>query len=226
VARARGNGGEYFYFFCPRRRDGCTSRYISVDLIDEAVTAHYRTLRLTPEFRSEVLGHVAETESDGRSASEALRRQLQQQLQALDRREDNLLDLAAEMTIPKDKLRERLAAVHDQREQIETQLSALGVSLQAGAQNLRQAVDLLEHPDQIYAAVDSQSRRLMNQAFFEKLYVKLVEPDEAAVTGHALRKPFRGIVEAQDHFLGQAEGEARSPEGRLLASVVCGDGSN
>jgi site-specific DNA recombinase len=51
IMRGKGRGGTYFYFICRGRQDHqCDQPYIRVEKLEEAVTRHYATVRLSEEF--------------------------------------------------------------------------------------------------------------------------------------------------------------------------------
>jgi site-specific DNA recombinase len=55
IMRGKGNGGEYFYFFCRgRQKHVCDLPYLSVAKIEAAVGRHFATVRLSDAFRASV----------------------------------------------------------------------------------------------------------------------------------------------------------------------------
>ena len=100
-----------------------------------------------------------------------LRGQLSARLSALDSKEKNLLDLAADGGLATAKVRERLRAIAEEREQLQAELERGNDKLQAGAAVIRQALELLESPQELYRQAGPTVRRGLNQAFFDKLYI-------------------------------------------------------
>ncbi len=53
-------GAEYTYFFCRNKHNGtCQAPHINVALVEDAVEAHYATVRFSPQFIAEVRAHIA-----------------------------------------------------------------------------------------------------------------------------------------------------------------------
>ncbi len=64
VQRAKGNGGEYFYFFCRGRQEGlCDQPYVNVQRVEQAVLNHYATVSFSDEFKAAVRARLDETAS-------------------------------------------------------------------------------------------------------------------------------------------------------------------
>lgn len=173
VARAKGNGGTYFYFFCRGRQEHtCTEPYWDMDVVEEAVLRHYATVRLDREFAQQVRVVLYETIADRDQATKLLHKQLTTQLGKLDVQEENLLDLAADGDLPQAKIRRRLHRIQGQRQTLTEQLQDVGTNLDAGAALLEAALDLLEHPQELYRQITDHGRRMLNQALFDKLYIE------------------------------------------------------
>ncbi len=200
VQRAVGRRGiEYFYFFCRRKQDHtCPSRYLGVDAVEDAVVRHYSQVGFAPGFAATVREVLNETLGDQARVSKLLKHRLSVQHAKLDRQEENLLDLAAEGSMPKDKLRARLLKIQRDKENIEEQLDRVADTLEVGAALIESALTLLEHPQELYRQAGPKERRLLNQAIFQKLYI-----DDEGVTGGIFAEPFVELVEAS----------ARSQEG-------------
>jgi hypothetical protein len=74
--------------------------------------------------------------------SDEMRENLAANLAKLDKKESYFLDLAAEEEWPKDKLREKLAAIRDDRKRIERRLEHAENQLDDGIQFLTLALDM------------------------------------------------------------------------------------
>ena len=229
MQRAKGRGGVYFYFFCRGRQESlCDQRYMQVDELDDAVLRYYATLKLTDEFKSVVHTHLAELQADEDKSEDMRRDQLRHQLIALERKEENLLDLAEAGNLPSVRIRRRLNRIHEQRAVLEAQLESAGLSLTFGVQIFEAALSLLDDPQEMYRQAGESQRRLLNQALFEKLYV-----DEGEVVGEVLAEPFSELVQVQravvgpQFYLREKEKVAGlTGKARLLAEIFYGRGSS
>ena len=199
IAKTKGNGGTYDYFFCVGRQAQnhkvCSEPYLPVSEVEEAIAQHYRTIRFPAELRRFVSQAVGQTLADERQA-EALRvKQLKEQLRKLDTEEDNLLDLVADGSVQSAKVKRRLAGISGQRSKLEAELADSAVDLRAGAQRLERLLELLEDPVTLYRQASDQGRRLLNQAIFVRLYVRGEE-----VVDDELKPAFAGVVRAARAF--------------------------
>lgn len=101
------------------------------------------------------------------------------------------LDLAEAGELPAGKVRERLNRIRRDREAAQRELTPIGNRLQVGVQLYEAALALLDDPQEMYRQAGDQERKLLNQAFFEKLYI-----DDGEVTADLLAEPFRELVHA------------------------------
>ena len=106
-------------------------------------------------------------------------------------------------------MRERLRAIAEEREQLQAELERGNDKLQAGAAVIRQALELLESPQELYRQAGPTVRRGLNQAFFDKLYI-----DGPTVTKKNSRAVRRDLVPARPSDLSRKR--QRKPSRTLL----------
>jgi site-specific DNA recombinase len=192
VQRAQGNGGEYFYFFCRGRQEGlCNVPYLNVQAVEQAVLDHYATVSFSAAFKTAVRATLDEALAEDLGSTQAVRERLGLRLAALDTRESNLLDLAADGELPKEKIKEKLIAIRDERASIRRDTLRLDAELEVGRQVFMLALDLLDQPRELYRQAGPALRKTMNQTIFTKLKL-----DGAAVMADELAEPFDVIVPA------------------------------
>lgn len=176
------HGYEYLYFFCRNKRDGlCRGSHIHMYQVEEAVERHYASIRFRPEFISDVGAHVDTVISEQEASTRLLHKQISAQLREL---EENLIDLAADDTLPQTKVKARLRDIERERRHLTQRLDTASADLTDSARLIRAALTLLEAPEELYRRCNGQQRRLLNQAIFHGLFV---EDDQ--VTDHDLRPP-------------------------------------
>jgi len=112
-------------------------------------------------------------------------------LKELDAKEERLLDLAADGSLPQAKIKGRLRAIETDRAKIQASLMATGAELAVGVDILKRGLDLLADPAQLYRTRTDAVRRHLNRAFFERLYL-----DVDGVTDDCLNQPFADLHEA------------------------------
>jgi hypothetical protein len=115
-ARSRHIACEYTYFFCRNKQNGtCPSPHVNVIRIEDAVEERYATFRFSPEFVADVRTHLAQTVNDQAASTRLLKQQLTTQLHALDAKEENLIDLAADGSLPQVKIKQKLRDIERER---------------------------------------------------------------------------------------------------------------
>lgn len=170
-----------------------------------AVRHYGDAVTLSPEWLAQVSAGLDAAVSGYHGLSDAVREQHVKQLDALDRKENYYLDLAAEQGWPKDKLRARIDAIRSERGQIEDTLAKAERHLDRGRAVFRHALALLEEPQVAYERGDEVVRSILNKAFFARLYV-----DAGRVIDHEMKEPFDILTEAYATYQIQQGRDSRS----------------
>jgi site-specific DNA recombinase len=192
VQRAKGNGGVYCYFFCRGRQEGvCDQPYVNVRTLEDAVLDHYATVVFTDEFKTAVRERLDDALAQDEGVTRSVRERLTARLSALDSKENNLLDLAADGAMPKEKIKTKIAEIRDERDNVRRDLDKLDAELEVGRQVFMLALDLLDRPQELYRQAGPAIRRMLNQTIFSKLKI-----DGHSVTADELASPFDAIATA------------------------------
>ena len=128
----------------------------SCDVLEQAVLDHYVTVSFSDEFKAAVRARLDEAVAYDLGSTQAIRGRLEARLAALDTKENNLLDLAADGDLPKDKIKGRLMAVHDERAGIKRDIGRLEAELDTGRAVFLLALDLLDQPQELYRQAGPQ----------------------------------------------------------------------
>ena len=143
MQRSLGRGGEYFYFFCRGlQRHDCDTRYIDVGVMEELVEQEYHRLELDLDFSRFLRDELDEAQSDQQKVVRLRRDQLVIELERLDRQESNLVDLLADDQLDSDIARKKMRQIRDQRIRFQSELTAAGDGLAAGADLIEYALKL------------------------------------------------------------------------------------
>ncbi len=183
--RHKGNGGVYDYFRClsGQRRQACGGGYLPVADVEQAIEGYYRTIQLTPseceDIRRELKDQVGVRLETARRQSERHQRRLRD----LQDEQKKLLQLFYRDGVDEDVLKaeqERIAAERTQaRRWVETATHEASEASDA----LDEALALVENVHAVYLVAESEQRRMLNQAIFSQLLVRidLLEGEEASV---------------------------------------------
>ena len=164
--------------------------YVNVALIEDAIERHYAAIRFSQPFITEMRDQVDAVIGDQEKSARLLRKQITAQLKELDTKEENLIDLAADSTLPRTKVKERLRDIASERRRLEGRLETANADLTDSAQLVNASLALLEQPDKLYRRCNDQQRRLLNQAIFQALYI-----EDEEITDSELQEPF-GLLHA------------------------------
>jgi hypothetical protein len=192
LQRSRGNGGEYYYFFCAEKtRGGCDSHYLELDAIEDEVVDVYGAMTFDPDLSDVIRFKVNDCLKEQAAAETYLRSHFEAELEKIDKQEDNLYNFVAEGSVVSEKARQRLADIQMRRESVLARLRNVQVDLNTGVRLIEGALTLLVDPKGLYSGMEDAQRRKMNRAVFEKLYV-----EERKVTAVVLKPPFDELIEA------------------------------
>ena len=184
------HGYEYFYFFCRgRQKHVCTTRYWDMDTVEAAIEDEYRLITVAPNFVAWFRGVMDEALGDEQQAAKLRRDDVALRLDRLDRQEKNLVDAIADGDLPRERVRERMVTINDQRRRLNQELTDIESGLGAAVAFLDNALRLLADPYDMYRRMKPEQRRMMNRVVFERVYV------DTAKVGHRVhQEPFRFLV--------------------------------
>jgi len=164
---------EYGYFYCTSRinRAHCGQRYLPAALIERAVEDQW-LLETVPAEDLALLGQALAVDLRGQEQqADAVRADLQRQIQAIKRERFKWAEKAMSEAVPDD-----IAAA--KQKQLASQLLSRGTELNqqvrlggVHGKALNQVLALIADAGQTYLAADGPLRRSMNQAWFDHLYV-------------------------------------------------------
>jgi site-specific DNA recombinase len=188
--RVRGRGGEYDYFICSGHHvQLCKQPHHRVEAVEAAVERHYSTVELSDEKRERIriavrthmdgLARIAEKETS-RARAEVVR---------LDNEERKLLGAHYNDAISDHIFAEEQKRIRRERVAADALLRRYEIKHDAILETLDTALDLTNNIQAAYLQADETERRLLNQAFFER-----IEIDSEEITGHTLAAPFAQLA--------------------------------
>ena len=194
VTNSRNRHGKvYDYFYCLGRQykpQSCTWSVVRLRKVEQLVVDHYRTVQLPPERIAEVRDVLRQALSARRTEAEAAEKSLTLRIQRLTDERQKLLQLHYAEAVPVDLFKQEQQRITRELEQARGLLADVSLEFEAIEQNLNRALELARDCHAAYEAAGPNTRRLFNQAFFEKLYVH----DDGEIT-HELAKPFKILLD-------------------------------
>ncbi len=206
INSASGRGGRYDYFFCRLRQEHlCDSPYMQIERVEEAIERYWYRLTLNNAFLEGARRGLKRTIEGDQAATRSLHTQLTANLRKLDQQQENLVDLAADGTLPRDVVQRRMNGITKSRAAMTARLENTEKKLTAVLEYIDAALSILERPGDLYAGATDEQRRMLNQAVFSRIYV---EADE--VTGVEFNEPFDLLVAADAQYTAPTTGETKT----------------
>ena len=184
VQNTRNSKGDlYPYFICARRQrtQDCAFRAVLIDVVEERMSALYRTIQLSSQDRQLVEQYV-------REELQRLERDKDRTIRSLTTRRTNIEDKRRRLmhahyegAVPLELLKEEQTQLTAELNQIERQLTAYQADITEVRQRLAQALDLLEDCHRLYTAAPAHLKKLLNQVFFERILVNPAVDEEGRV---------------------------------------------
>jgi len=187
------NGNIYDYFYCLGRqydRGSCSWSVVRVRKVERLVADHYRSVQLPPERIDEVRESLRAALSVRRAEAEAAEKSLTLRIERLTSERQKLLQLHYAEAVPVDLFKQEQERITRELKQAHGLLADVSIEFEAIEQNLSRALELARDCHAAYEAAGPNTRRLFNQAFFEKLYLH----DDGEVT-HDLAEPFKILLD-------------------------------
>jgi DNA invertase Pin-like site-specific DNA recombinase len=170
-SRNRGNGGTYDYFICTERKE-CDLGYQRVEAVEAAIEAHYATVRLSADEQARVRRAMTEHLSGLIETSRQELARCKGVQQRLKREERALLNKHYEDKVSDELYNEEYERIKRERLQVEAIVSRLTLDHDDLQATLERALDLVGQDLQdLYLRAKPESRRLMNQAIFEYIWI-------------------------------------------------------
>jgi site-specific DNA recombinase len=186
-------GKEYEYFFCIGRRSKaspCSRGYFALPKIEAGIEDFYGILRFSPDrvsaIRHAVRDELAESHRD---AAETVDR-AKKQLLKVERERTKLLEAHYAGAVPLDLLKVEMERLTRELNSAEKQIAEANLSLQELDAQLEGALLVAGACDREYAAATPSIRRLMNQGFFNKLFIA----QDGTVEDAEIQEPFAGLL--------------------------------
>jgi site-specific DNA recombinase len=228
--QVKGNGGLYDYFICSGRQERrCSQTYHRMEAVEAAVERHYAKVELSEaerqSIREAVKAHVAviaELAAQKIADAEAV-------LTRLDQEERKLLNAHYADSVSESLFANEQARISRERVGATKTIEQLSFKHEQVLEALDDALALTDEIQRAYIQAGPQERRLLNQAFFERL-----EIDAEDVSADVKAEPFADLAhlgwsrdETCKGAAGISEGAVKAPCKAKTPDPISGaEGSN
>ena len=163
---------------------------VRVAEVERRIAEHYRTVQLPAERIAEIHNILRQALTSRRDEAEAAEKTLTLRIQRLTNERQKLLQLHYADAIPLELFKQEQERITRGMNKARGQLADLSLEFETIEKNLTRALELARDCHAAYEAADENTRRLFNQAFFERLTVH----DDGEVT-HELAQPFKILLD-------------------------------
>ena len=193
VNYSRGKLGKtYPYYQCvgrQHRRTTCMLKVRPIDVVEDQIIEHYRQVKLNAKGIEAAAQAVLDELADQRADTERTRKSQEKKLKQLDGQRLKLMQAHYAGAVPVDVLKSEQERIGSEMVSLEAAMKstvATAEQIQATADN---AVTWLNRCQRAYEEMSPRERRLMNQAFFKRIWVT-----EDGVVGWEYNAPFAGLL--------------------------------
>ncbi len=232
-SEAKNHAGDlYEYFLCRGRQEGvCELPYLPTDQVEKAIAREFRTLRFSSGTLADARTQVSGALDSLLASQKEQHARLGKELKKLDVQEERLLDLAADGSLPTDKLRSRLRDLQVKKHQLKNTLATTDEQLYEQTNTVLSYLDLMERPDALFTSADGPVKRKLLAAFFTQIWVD-DDGHEATVVREFqplvadIRDTVLNGIRANTKSAGEISDASSSERPNLYLKVICSSMTN
>jgi site-specific DNA recombinase len=175
VTNAKSSSGRiYPYYICigrHQKRNDCKFKAVPIETVEALVEEHYATIQIRPEWREVIEEQLHSDLIEHYREAKAEQQRLTKQRARLLTESAKLLEARYADAIPFELFESEQTRIKAGLETIDNHIAITDDYQALVAANLRRALDLASDCQTAYATAPTAVRRLLNQAFFKRLYV-------------------------------------------------------
>jgi site-specific DNA recombinase len=193
VSYTRGKlGTRYPYYLCvgrQQRRTDCKLKARPIELVESQIAEHYRKVKLDAKGIALTAQIIISELAEHRHELAELQQWQQNRLKALEAEQLKLMQAHYADAVPLELLKSEQSRLDSERSQLEGALRESIVGQQQLQKNADAAVRLLKNCHRTYEQMKQRERRMMNQAFFKRIWVT-----EDGIAGWEYNEPFATLM--------------------------------
>jgi site-specific DNA recombinase len=213
---------NYFYFICKgKQQNECDMPRLPIAQVELAVAAHWGTITITAEEAALVRAAVSRSEDDFDQTVTQIKAQLKTQLKKIGLAEQQCIDLLGDPAWPVEKLSARVEQLGAERAGIEARLAEADQrpDLREPNEQIEALVQLLSEPRRIYEAIEEDSKKILNQACFAKLYLDCRDDRRPFIERQEFSEAMKPLLEQINEIRNEQGLNNRAKGGNIRASV-------
>lgn len=217
----------YPYFVCNGRhshKNGCTQPAALIEVVEDKVVELYRGKAIPPAILDVLESNLlADLEVMGEEIR-LRRRQLSKKRERLEARRQQLLEAHYADAIPLELMKSEQTSISSALAKLNDRLAATDVQFEKTQSTLSAAMTLARDCYEAYKTATDFPRRLLNQVFFERITVEVVDDD--VTVGAKLAEPFRSLARLSADLVPDRGDETRKPNRKPLSAMEADKGSS
>ena len=213
--------GQYVYFFClgKKRGDKCGQTHIPEEAVENAILNLYKKIQL-PNHLVEKITLKFETELMNRESNNLKQREfIARKMARLNKERDKLLQAFYAEAIPLGLLKKEQDRISSEMAEFELKQTAISGNLEYIDQIVRKAIVMASNCYFAYKKACPQNKRMFNQAFFEKIYLK-----DKMISSFERSEVFKALIYSNgsisESLVPEAGVEPARPKGRRILSPL------
>ena len=188
------SGVRYPYFVCAGRHSkrikSCEQKAVLIDVVEEQVQQIYDSYSLPPKIREYLENWIDQNIENEQEKYAAELDGLRRERDKLEHRQEKLLEAHYNDAIPLNLMKSEQQKIAKQLAAIDSEMKAHECAFTAIAEQLKEALDLMEDCGNFYRLAEDHIKKLLNQAIFSKLWIE----KDGRVTAE-FAEPFRTLVD-------------------------------
>jgi hypothetical protein len=163
--------------------------------VEDKIIEYYKTIQFESEFKKKLETVLLTEMKEKKKLSATEQNELREQKAKLERIQGKLMEAYYASAINQDVLKVEQDKIASQLDSIKMKLEVAEHNYDITAQNLKSALELVGNCYESYKQAPDHIRRMLNRAFFEKIYVSpdTDNPEQAKISTE-LRAPFAQIL--------------------------------
>ncbi len=169
--------GKYPYFYClgQKRHNGCSQKYVDALWVEKKIENLYKDIQLPPETVQELKEKLEEEIVNQQASSILQRKRLTKTIDELTDKRYKLVEAYYHGAIAIDILKGEQERLVSEIGDCEEKLKVIDGKHENVQELLERAIDLAGNCHEAYLLAQPDNRRLLNQTFFDKIFVGDIE---------------------------------------------------
>ena len=212
------DGTVYPYFVCggrhSKRKKNCKTRAVLIDVVEKKIEKIYDNYQLPSEIRIQIEAQVLTIISQEKAKYDKEINGLNGEKAKLENKRKKLLEAHYNDAIPLDLLKEEQKKITKELAAVEHEIKMHNTTFDSIVDNLKLALDIVENCGEAYRNANDSTKKLMNQAIFNKFYI-VNDVDHEFDVEFSFKPPFDKMLEPIKEDISKINSAIRNHSSKL-----------